>query len=138
MHLVLHPRLKLEYFRQHEWEKEWVEHAEKMVHEEYTANYEKAAASEEISIEALPVQVCGMPSCSFSNSLILIQGNEGILLFANFSIGASAATTLSEVNKYLSCPVENIVDPLKWWTDNCKVYPNLSSMALDYLCIPYK
>ncbi len=60
------------------------------------------------------------------------------MLFTNFSIGASAAsavTTLSEVDDYLNRPVEYILDPLKWWIDNRRVYPNLSFMALDYLCI---
>ena len=66
---VLHPGLKLEYFRQHDWEKEWIEQAEKMVHEEYAANYEKAVASEGMSVEATPVQVCDMPSHLFSDSL---------------------------------------------------------------------
>jgi len=28
--MVLHPRLKLEYFRQHHWEGEWIEEAENM------------------------------------------------------------------------------------------------------------
>lgn len=32
-----------------------------MVREEYAANYEKAAASEEMSVEASPLQVRGMP-----------------------------------------------------------------------------
>lgn len=59
-----------------------------MVHEEYAMNYEKVVASEGISIEATLVQVCDMPSCLFSDSLTLIQRNGGILLIANFSIGA--------------------------------------------------
>src|SRR5260221_341927 len=53
---VLHPGLKLEYFRQREWEKEWIEQAEKLVCEEYAANYEKAVASEETSVKASPIQ----------------------------------------------------------------------------------
>jgi hypothetical protein len=67
-----------------------------------------------------------------------IQGNVGVSLFANFSVGVAAATTISEVDSYLSRPVENILDPLKWWTENQRNYPNLSSMALDYLSIPRK
>lgn len=61
---VLHPGLKLEYFRRHQWEKEWIEQAVKMVREEYSANYEKAVASEETSVQTSRVQVCGMSSCS--------------------------------------------------------------------------
>jgi hypothetical protein len=29
--MVLHPGMKLEYFRQHEWKEEWIEQAENMV-----------------------------------------------------------------------------------------------------------
>jgi hypothetical protein len=54
---VLHPGLKLEYFRQHDWEKEWIEQAETMVREEYAANYEKAPAFEEMSVESSSVMV---------------------------------------------------------------------------------
>jgi hypothetical protein len=63
--MVLHPGLKLEYFRLREWEKEWIDLAEKMVREEYAANYEKAAAPEETSVEASPAQVSGVPMVPF-------------------------------------------------------------------------
>lgn len=118
MAMVLHPGLKLEYFRQHEWEKEWIEQAERMVREEYAASYEKPAESGEAGVQSSAV-----------------QGSEGISVFANFSVG-TAVTTLSEVDEYLKRPVENVLDPLKWWIDNRRVYPSLSSMALDYLSIP--
>ena len=38
--LVLHPRLKLEYFRQKGWEEDWIDTAEDLVHKEYVARYE--------------------------------------------------------------------------------------------------
>jgi hypothetical protein len=37
---VLHPGLKLEYFRQQDWEEEWVDRAENLVCEEYFIRYE--------------------------------------------------------------------------------------------------
>jgi len=37
---VLHPGLKLEYFRQQDWEEEWVDNAESLVRDEYIAHYE--------------------------------------------------------------------------------------------------
>jgi hypothetical protein len=37
---VLHPGLKLEYFRQQGWEEEWVDNAENLVREEYITRYE--------------------------------------------------------------------------------------------------
>lgn len=40
---VLHPGLKLEYFHQHDWEDEWFENAETLVHDKYIACYEGKA-----------------------------------------------------------------------------------------------
>lgn len=62
--MVLHPGLKLEYFRQHDWEREWVEQAEKLVREEYSANYERRAASEDECDEGSSAQVCDVTSRS--------------------------------------------------------------------------
>ena len=39
MKLVLHPGLKLEYFQQKEWEEEWIDIAEELVHKVYVAQY---------------------------------------------------------------------------------------------------
>jgi hypothetical protein len=33
--IVLHPQLKLKYFQQHGWEKEWITIAEEMVRDEF-------------------------------------------------------------------------------------------------------
>lgn len=53
---MLHPGLKLEYFKRHEWEKEWIEQAEKLVREEFIAKYankgEKGQVSSETSSSA--------------------------------------------------------------------------------------
>ena len=38
--LALHPGLKLEYFRQREWEEEWIDNAEDLVYKVYVARYE--------------------------------------------------------------------------------------------------
>jgi hypothetical protein len=59
---VLHPGLKLEYFRRQQWEKAWIEQAETMVREEYAASYEKATVSEEMSDDSSPFVVCGISS----------------------------------------------------------------------------
>ena len=37
--LVLHPGLKLEYFRQKEWEEEWIDNAEDLIHQVYATQY---------------------------------------------------------------------------------------------------
>jgi hypothetical protein len=42
---VLHPGLKLEYFRMHEWEQDWIKVAKDMVRDEYNLNYKGKAES---------------------------------------------------------------------------------------------
>jgi hypothetical protein len=44
--------LKLEYFRRHDWEEDWIAAAEDMVREEYIDMYEdKATAQEDTTVE---------------------------------------------------------------------------------------
>jgi hypothetical protein len=38
-HTVLHPDIKLEYFRSRRWEREWVDTAKSLVRAEYDSNY---------------------------------------------------------------------------------------------------
>lgn len=57
--------------------------------------------------------------------------------FGNISIG-NKVPKRSEIDIYLSLAAESVKDPLKWWTDNTQIYPNLSRMARDYLSIPGK
>jgi hypothetical protein len=55
--LVLHPGLKLEYFRQNGWEEDWIDIAEDLVYKEYAARYEgkgeATGANANISEEAV-------------------------------------------------------------------------------------
>lgn len=114
--MVMHPGLKLQYFRNHQWLKEWIEVAEELVRNEYRDNYEKETPSVE------PTQRTKRVS------------------FGNLSVAAPAHG--NELDAYLSLPPERIEeekDPgaaLKWWTMKRHIYPNLHRMALDYLSIP--
>ena len=56
--------------------------------------------------------------------------------FVNYSVNEKLTATDSELDDYLKLPAESVQDPLKWWDDHSKIYPNLSQMALDYLSIP--
>jgi hypothetical protein len=120
--MVLHPGMKLEYFRNHHWEEEWVEEAERLVREEYIAQYEKVAN------ESTP-----QPGLAKKSN---VKNNDGFTSFGNLSV--TTAPRASEIQEYLGHAVENVQDPLKWWVDNKYVYPNLHRMALDYLSIPGK
>jgi hAT family C-terminal dimerisation region len=111
--MVLHPGVKLEYFRNQDWEEEWIEQARSLVREEYCTKYEKESTSDEPVGEA---------------------STKGFLSFGDLSVTTRPRS--NEIAEYLSHPVELVKDPLKWWTKNRNVYPNLHRMALDYLSIP--
>jgi hypothetical protein len=53
--------------------------------------------------------------------------------FGNLSI--TSCPCASEIQEYLSLPIKNVKDLLKWWIDNKHIYLNLHHMALDYLSI---
>jgi len=114
---VLHPALKLEYFCQHEWEEDWIDTALQLVQDEYTARYEKALPAEESPVATKPT-----PTNDFAD-------------FLDFSV-ATKVTHTSELDNFLRDPVEAVKDPLLWWYNKRLIYPNLSSMARDYLSIP--
>ena len=116
--MVLHPGMKLEYFHNQKWEGEWIEQAETLVREEYTTKYEKAVDESNTAPK--------------NNSNV----DDGFASFGNLSV--TTCPRASEIQEYLSLPVENVQDPLKWWIANKYVYPNLHHMALDYLSIPGK
>jgi hypothetical protein len=50
--------------------------------------------------------------------------------------GPSKVALADELTHYLAAPVERTRDPLQWWVEKQKLYPCLSRMARDYLCIP--
>jgi hypothetical protein len=45
-------------------------------------------------------------------------------------------STDDELRLYLETDLEDVADPLQWWTANQNTYPQLSRMALDFLSIP--
>ena len=108
--MVLHPGMKLKYFNNQKWEGEWIEQAETLVQEEYTMKYEKVTNESNV--------------------------DNGFVSFSNLSV--TTCPCASEIQQYLSLPVKNVQDPLKWWTANKYVQANLHCMALDYLSIPGK
>jgi hypothetical protein len=120
--MVLHPGIKLEYFRNQKWEDEWIDEAECLVREEYAAKYETVA--EELTEE----------SNDMLKKNLSMKINDGFASFGNLSVTTSPRP--NEIQEYLSHAVENVKDPLKWWVENKYVYPKLYRMALDYLSIP--
>ena len=111
--MILHPGMKLEYFRQQEWQEDWIETAEKLLCDEYTSRYEKQPETTDKP---------KTPDVDFTS-------------FGDLSVKQPAGHA-NELDEYLRQPVESVREPLKWWTHKRALYPNLSRMALDYLSIP--
>jgi len=116
--MVLHPGMKLEYFRNQKWEEEWIEQAENLVREEYISSYER-----------VPEETNTTPPENAD-----ADNDSGFASFGNLSV--TTCPRESEIQEYLSLPVENVKNPLKWWEDNKHIYPSLHRMALDYISIP--
>jgi hypothetical protein len=58
--------------------------------------------------------------------------------FIDFSVESTVTTATSELDDYFRSPIENVANPLKWWFDKRRTYPNLSRMARDFLSVPGK
>jgi hypothetical protein len=112
---VLHPGLKLEYFRQHEWEEDWIGAAEDLLRQEYSLRYEDKEVT--------------TPGDDARQTIA-----TSVADFGNISVAQPSKVT--ELDRYLRDPVENTADPLIWWVKNRLAYPKLSRMALDYLSVP--
>lgn len=135
---MLHPGLKLEYFRQQDWEAEWVDNAMELVREEYKAHYDGKYAP------MVPTAADGA-TVSYYLFLVILEltvasqdDDDEFATFSNISVTKHVGSRSSELKEYFRKPVENVKDPLKWWVANRHIYSNLYRMALDYLSIPGK
>lgn len=138
--MVLHPAHKLQYFKNAEWENDWIGTAEELVREEFNNNYTTTqgdnAASTAGDAPASP-KVRTSSICSFGEILTLIQASKN--MFDNLlSAKPTAPAGDDEVTLYLEEKVENVGDPIAWWLTQRDRFPRLSRMALDYLLIPGK
>jgi hypothetical protein len=110
-----------------------VETAKKLVHDEYTASYER---DDEDKGSDGP-DIVSLTHNTHYLSLTYEKGDSGFTSFSNLSV-ISQNNAISELNSYLRHPIENVPEPLKWWLNNSHIYPSLLRMALNYLCAPGK
>lgn len=54
------------------------------------------------------------------------------------ALAPNPATSINELDAYLTANIENVTDAITWWHGHHKTYLWLSRMALDYLTIPGK
>ena len=64
--VVLHPRFKLDYFKGHGWEDEWVDTARTIVEDQFKRSYASlAVATPDYTVpDVAPKKVC-IPSCVY-------------------------------------------------------------------------
>jgi hypothetical protein len=64
-HVVLHPRHKLSYFKTAGWTADWIQTAEKLVHDEFDGHYARIVVDAGPEIEtvetSITTKVCGIP-----------------------------------------------------------------------------
>lgn len=138
--LVLHPRYKLEYFAQQDWELSWIAKARELCIEIYSTKYSTAM------VPLAPAVLSSAWSSSVSNCLLLLAINSSTYLSVQFEnifddmmappASVPYVSAESEIEIYLSLPTEYTADALRWWHDRQATYPRLFRMARDYLTIP--
>jgi ribosomal protein S27E len=118
---ILDPSLKLDYYRGHEWEPEWIEDA-KTTFKNAFARYH--GSSEPDGQEWAPTE--------WGNGLE--RKSKGV---AEHFAKRRRTTERDELEEYLAArPAAPGTDILQWWKANATTYPNLAKMARDYLAIP--
>ena len=112
---VLHPQLKLKYFQQRHWAQDWIDTAETIVREEFEKYDTRPTLGPVLSVPEVDD----------------IEATTDFL-----DIPMDGLKEISELDDYLSQPIEKVTDPIKWWWDHRKVFPKLSGMAFDFLSVP--
>ncbi|TFY67078.1 hypothetical protein EVJ58_g1873 [Rhodofomes roseus] len=111
--MVLHPRYKLRYFENARWQEGWINTAEELVRDEYADWRSRHAA-------------------------MMKEIKKSKNIFDNLPALAppKPAKVADELVAYLASDVEAVQDPVRWWYEHRRTYPNLSWMAISYLTIP--
>jgi hypothetical protein len=111
---ILDPRLKMEYYREHKWEPEWINLAKETL-ERVFRTYGTS------TIHSAPASHHEEPRKAIMAHVFKRQ----------------RMTEMDELCSYLASPRADMeVDVLSWWKANASVYPRLSEIARDYLAIP--
>jgi len=115
---ILDPRYKLNYYRAHEWEAEWVEEA--------LDGFKNAFARYRCS-----------PAPRAREQAPMKWGGGSLEELVESSLKHRCVAKPDELKQYLDAPSASPgTDVLQWWKANAASYPCLAAMARDYLAIP--
>ncbi|CAB4377335.1 unnamed protein product [Rhizophagus irregularis] len=103
---ILDPRIKLKYYKQQEWEEEYINKAIKIIKKQYNENYQDD---------------------SFNNDL-RAQKTDLNNFFSLFEMGDdNDSSNEDELEEYLRKPAVNFkTDPLQWWKVSTRSYLSAS------------
>ncbi|SJL08910.1 uncharacterized protein ARMOST_12284 [Armillaria ostoyae] len=121
--MILHPRYKLDYFAEVQWQPLWIDNAWKLVQDIYNMWYKHLPERLNPEAEDEDDTDKGSHTGNIFDSISTLRCPK-------------RQETRDELEHYLSTDPEMVDDPLKWWYEKEKMYPGLLRMACDYLSIP--
>ncbi|KAG6905926.1 hypothetical protein DXG01_016909 [Tephrocybe rancida] len=118
--MILHPRHKVTYFKNAGWQINWINSAHELVQDEFSRTYAdfKGAVSDPELDQGIEdsddeVEIVQGPSAKKSKSTV--EDN----IFADLFEAPVSVPIMSMIDDklvhYLSTPIENVTDGLKWW-----------------------
>ncbi len=137
---VLHPRYKLDYFIDANWEASWIADARKLVRDEFDRKYKRLMVDivvvEDGQKDSNMVRALLLFYLALSHSVLQSLASDNVFDNLNTLKKAKRTDLRDDLERYLSTDTEVTNDPLMWWKEKESMYPCLSRMALDYLSIP--
>lgn len=114
----MHPRYKLEYFRRHKWEPEWIRAAEDILRDQWTRYYQVPTTTPTVS----------------QHDESQTQESSGSYFDIDDFATASDGDMLTE---YLESPtIRGCADPIQYWLSLLAGGDPRTQMALDFLSAP--
>ena len=141
-YVVLHPRHKLQYFKNAGWLKGWIDTARGIVETQYKHAY----ASRDVEEDDMSDQIVRsfftifslLHYCSFLFHQETVPTSSNTFDHLPALSAPHQSELRDELERYLSTDPEEVADVLLWWFERKHIYPHLHRMALDYLTIPRK
>ncbi|KAL1937892.1 hypothetical protein VTO73DRAFT_12785 [Trametes versicolor] len=137
--MILHPKHKLQYFRDQEWDEEWINDTLKLIRDEWRTYYKPKSAPVDVGDQGASgkgkgkAQAPGPGRRSAQQS----QDQATIAMFSTINGGDKSAKP-NALEAYLEAPQQTtIVDPLQFWNLMLQTpQAPLAQMALDFLSVP--
>ena len=121
--IVLHPHHKLTYFKNMDWEANWISTAERLVQSKFKTSYMAIQHIDNLEDMEDNCNKCANKKSNIFDSLLALAPPK-------------VSNLGSELDHYLSTDMEHVTYAIGWWHECCHTYPSLSHMALNYLTVP--